>query len=150
MIPQPNHSIPPAQPFAPSRTPGPSQTPAPPSAGGYLPFNPSVLTPVAAPETPRLQEGPRRNITLAAGPPGTEGSYFGDVRQVPQRSATAPLEPQRVESARISVNDVLDDYGSSTPDEGINRPYPAPNPVQQRSATAGPTPGGPHDWRQFS
>ncbi|KAF7196433.1 putative vacuolar membrane protein [Pseudocercospora fuligena] len=150
MTPQPNHSIPPAQPFAPSRTPGPSQTPAPPSAGGYLPFNPSVLTPVAAPETPRLQEGPRRNITLAAGPPGTEGSYFGDVRQVPQRSATAPLEPQRVESARISVNDVLDDYGSSTPDEGIHRPHPAPNPVQQRSATAGPTPGGPHDWRQFS
>ncbi|USW48555.1 Putative potassium transporter Kch [Septoria linicola] len=129
MTTQPSHSIP------------VSRTPAS-TTGGYVAFNPTAQSTTPAPIAPMLQEGPRRNITIA-GAPGTDGNYFGDVRQVPQRSATAPIEPQYAEPMRHSVNDILDDYGN----EGVSRPQPPANPVQQRSNTAGPPAG---DWRRYS
>ena len=136
MTSQPAHSIP------------VSRTPAPPTAGGYVAFNPSASTSATpAPSEPALQGGPRRNITVAGGP-GADNNYFGDVRQVPQRSATAPIEPHHAEPMRSSVNDILDDYGypSSGSNQSIQRPQQSSNPVQQRSNTAGPPAG---DWRRY-
>ncbi|GIZ39020.1 hypothetical protein CKM354_000241200 [Cercospora kikuchii] len=122
MTTQPSHSVP------------VSRTPAP-ATGGYVAFNPaaqSAYTP--APTAPAVQDGPRRIITVA----GQANDYFGDARRVPQRSATAPIEPQSAEPLRHSVNDILDDYGPPPSNETFSRPQPPTNPVQYRSYTAEP------------
>jgi hypothetical protein len=124
MTTSPSHNAPGPQFPPPSNTnyinfrPGPTApTPAPSTSGGYVAFTPS-----GAP-------GPQRNLAIAHAANGS-GDYFSDVRQVPQRSATAPIEPQSAQHMRQSVNDILDDYGEP------RRPAPAENPVQYRSHTA--------------
>ncbi|KAM3415841.1 hypothetical protein BST61_g9347 [Cercospora zeina] len=123
MTAQPSHSIP------------VSRTPAP-ATGGYVAFNPAMqsnFTPT--PSTPTMQDGPRRNITVAG---QATNDYFGDVGRVPQRSVTAPLEPQSAEPLRASVNDILDDYAPPPSNQSFGRPQPPTNPVQYRSYTAEP------------
>lgn len=120
-----------------------TRTPAPTTGGAYVAFNPATSTSMnSAPSEPIMQGGPRRNITVAGGP-GADNNYFGNVRQVPQRSATAPIEPHHTRPLPSSVHDTFNDYGHpSSGDGGIRRPQQAMNPVQQqRSHTAGPPPG---------
>ena len=99
------------------------------SSNTYTPFNPSVLTPAL----PQLQPGPRRNITVASGHPGTEGNYFGHVGSQlapPRRSATAPVEGgQRLTTGYA---DILDDYGESESPEEVGD-VRRPSAVQTRS-----------------
>lgn len=130
---QPAHSIP------------VSRTPA---GGGYVAFNPSASTSATpALSDPAFQGGPCRNITVAGGH-GADNSYFGGFRQVPQRSATAPIEPHYSEPMQSSVSEILDDYGypSSSSSQSIQRPQQPTNPLQQRSNTAGPPAGA---WRRY-
>ena len=100
--------------------PMPSQIPAP--AGGYVAFNPGLRSDSATPAS--LVPAPQRSVTLS-GDPGVEGSYFGHVAsQVPQRSATAPIEDHR---ATIGYSDIVEDYRASD----------VPSPPH-RAATGGP------------
>ncbi|KAK5123514.1 hypothetical protein LTR85_002552 [Meristemomyces frigidus] len=112
---------------------------------GYVAFNPTMLTPSSTPG-PQLQQGPRRNITVA-GDAGTANNYFGQVRDVPQRSATAPIADNRLTTGYA---DIFDDYGDSARNsvappvqhdtQEIRRPSP-PTGGPQRAHTAGPEQG---------
>lgn len=110
-----------------------------PPQSAYTAFNPSLHSATPAPQEPR------RNVTVTGAP--DTGDYFGQIHHgVPQRSATAPIEPQ---SASVGyAGDIFDDYGTSN-DEGLRRPSP-PASGPQRSATAGPGPqGGQGQWRVY-
>ncbi|KAF2212332.1 hypothetical protein CERZMDRAFT_90739 [Cercospora zeae-maydis SCOH1-5] len=123
MTTQPSHSLP------------VSRTPAH-TTGGYVAFNPAAHSnSTPAPSTPTMQDGPRRNITVAG---QATNDYFGDAGRVPQRSVTAPLEPQSAEPLRASASDFLDDYGPPPSHQSFSRPQPPMNPVQYRSYTAEP------------
>ncbi|KAK5133866.1 hypothetical protein LTR08_007197 [Meristemomyces frigidus] len=112
--------------------------------GSYVAFNPGMASASTTP-MPYLQQGPRRNITVA-GQPGMAGNYFGQVLDVPQRSATAPIVDNRLTTGYA---DILDDYDNSartsiaSPVEDAHdfgRPSP-PHDVVQRAHTAGPAEG---------
>lgn len=114
---------------------------------GYVAFNPAMLSASSTP-LPQLQQGPRRNITVA-GDPGVAGNYFGQVREVPQRSATAPLDQRHT----TGYADILDDYGASARSsiappvedaQAIRRPEP-PYGGPQRAHTNGPEAG----WQYY-
>lgn len=126
---------------------------------GYMAFNPArtgTASPLPTAPTPaalptNLQPGPKRDITVAS-PPWAEDDYFGHVQQleVPQRSATAPIDAQRLTTG---YGDILDDYGDNARNsilppepvavgqpQGIRRPSPPQAPEGMvRSQTAGPT-----------
>ncbi|KAK4540758.1 hypothetical protein LTR36_008973 [Oleoguttula mirabilis] len=122
--------------------------PAPASDTGYVAFNPSLLSASNTP-MPQLQQGPRRNITVA-GQAGTANNYFGQVREVPQRSATAPIIDNRLTTGYA---DIFDDYGDSArnsiapPAQEIRRPSP-PSGGPPRARTAGPAGEGWQDHQQ--
>ncbi|KAK4958264.1 Potassium transporter [Elasticomyces elasticus] len=85
-------------------------TPAEPT---YVAFNPSAYSNAStpAPQTSGafLQPGPpRRNITVT-GQPGSSNNYFGAVDNVPQRSATAPIDQRHT----TGYGDIISDYGDS-------------------------------------
>lgn len=114
-----------------------SPTHTQPQHGGYMAFNPSLHS-----TTPASQE-PRRNVTATGAPEASD--YFGQIHHgVPQRSATAPIEPQRASVAY--AGDILDEYGSSD-EEGPRRPSP-PAAGPPRAATAGPRPQE-GQWRAY-
>lgn len=114
-------------------------SPPPQNPGGYVAFNPSAAT------TPTVHDGPRRNITISSGAPGTAGNYFGNVQ--PMRSATAPIPEERQQSflqappsrgtESVRVSEILNAYGAGTPDGGIDRTgawqqHPPPPPQNGR------------------
>ncbi|KAK4508198.1 hypothetical protein PRZ48_001936 [Zasmidium cellare] len=108
-----------------------------PQNNGYTAFNPSMHSTTPAPQEPR------RNITVTGAP--QTGDYFGQIHHgTPQRSATAPIEPQRASVAY--AGDILDEYGSSD-DESAQRHS---NGGPPRAATTGPGPhGGQGQWRAY-
>ncbi|KAK0333873.1 Potassium transporter [Friedmanniomyces endolithicus] len=83
-------------------------------AGSYVAFNPAMLsassTPIPQPPSAYPLPGPppRRNITVT-GEPGAAHNYFGAVRKVPQRSATAPIDPRHT----TGYGDIISDYRDS-------------------------------------
>ncbi|KAK0869120.1 Potassium transporter [Friedmanniomyces endolithicus] len=82
--------------------------------GSYVAFNPAMhsasTTPAPQPPSVYVQSGPppRRNITVT-GEPGAAHNYFGAVREIPQRSATAPIDPRHT----TGYGDIISDYGDS-------------------------------------
>ncbi|KAK3073638.1 Potassium transporter [Teratosphaeriaceae sp. CCFEE 6253] len=91
---------------------------------GYVAFSPAMQ---ASSRTPSPQEqsaylhpnAPRRNITVA-GHAGAANNHFGAVRDVPQRSATAPLDPRHT----TGYGDIISDYGDSARNS-ISPPVPS-------------------------
>ncbi|KAK3648386.1 Potassium transporter [Elasticomyces elasticus] len=86
---------------------------ATPNEPTYVAFNPSAYSNAStpAPQTSGafLQPGPpRRNITVT-GQPGSSNNYFGAVDNVPQRSATAPIDQRHT----TGYGDIISDYGDS-------------------------------------
>ncbi|KAK4905835.1 Potassium transporter [Elasticomyces elasticus] len=82
-------------------------------ASSYVAFHPGMQSaspmPTPPPRSAYLQPGPpRRNITVA-GQPGAADNYFAAVRDVPQRSATAPIDPRHT----TGYGDIISDYGDS-------------------------------------
>lgn len=110
------------------------------NAGGYVAFNPCAA--------PTVQDGPRRNITVSSGAPGTAGNYFGHVQ--PARSATAPIPEERQPSFlqapgrgtdSVRVSEILNAYGAGTPDE-VQRDVPRTgSPWQQHHPPPPPQKG---------
>lgn len=94
----------------------------------YVAFNPSVHR---ASEAAVPHQGPRRNVTIG-GQPGTGDSYFGQVQQVSQRSATAPPVDHRAISHHGSV---LDEHGANT---SANTSMGGSNGQQNVSSFSGP------------
>lgn len=110
---------------------GSAAAPTPAVDNGYVAFNPTMLSSSSTP-APQLQQGPRRNITVA-GEAGSANNYFGKVYDVPQRSATAPIVDNRLTTGYA---DIFDAYGQDTPEQEIRRPEP-PAGGPQRAHTAG-------------
>lgn len=87
---------------------------------GYVALNPSVhsASNTPAPQAQSQFGQPKRNMT-AIGAPGAAGNYFGHVQSatpVPQRSATAPIDPRHT----TGYGDILDVYGDSASPEEIS------------------------------
>ncbi|KAK3674004.1 Potassium transporter [Recurvomyces mirabilis] len=107
-----------------------------PSPGGYRAFTPAPSTDTTSPIDPAQPQllQPKRNLTVAGGP-GAAGNYFGDVRVVQQRSATAPLDPRHT----TGYGDIIDNYN---PADNLSPPTSAASSdFPFRATTSGPGQG---------